>query len=468
VGILLKSEPIDGEALVGPATHFLSHAYQLDFLFSVDAAEEWALRNPHSGPHFFYFDLLVLNQHAQPPVIAPEVLWREFVGGVQSVGHTLLVLDFERMLPLTRAWCLAEIVAGMGIEGTFEVIMPPAEKSRFLAALQGQFDSIAIMTCCVDLEKATAWHGAECLVDGACRDVPDRVTVCPNHVSFIRAAVANSMGFFKANTCIIGHLREWMEASARRALNELALERAASPLMRSLANLLRNSGKLRDAELLYLEALEGRSRTEPDLATLSVLHDFAHLREAQGLLNVAEELFRESRDGRLRALSSSHRDTLASTGDLARLLMKQDRLEEAEPLLLEAFNSRRQPLFLSHCDTLASTSNLGCLRMRQGRLTDAEPLLIEAYEGRRDGLGEFHPVTLVSASDLATLRTKQEKYSEAELLLIVVLSGRWRTLGDAHSSTVDSICSLASLLEAQGRRDMALPLYQQALLRFPK
>ena len=43
-------------------------------------------------------------------------------------SHTLLVLTYHNTLPLTRAWCLSEIVTGVGGgEGAFEVIMPPEE-----------------------------------------------------------------------------------------------------------------------------------------------------------------------------------------------------------------------------------------------------------------------------------------------------------------------------------------------------
>ena len=51
---LLRARP-NGAELVGPATHFLSHAYSMPFLYSLDAAAAWAARNPRGdgAPHFF-------------------------------------------------------------------------------------------------------------------------------------------------------------------------------------------------------------------------------------------------------------------------------------------------------------------------------------------------------------------------------------------------------------------------------
>ena len=116
--------------------------------------------------------------------VQPEVLWAEFAGGVASVGHLLLVLAFDNPVPLTRAWSIVEIVAGVGevkpdllhSKGPMgraddlkkvEVIMPPAEEARFLDALVRDFDAIVHRVCAVDLRAARAWHGVECLVGGA-------------------------------------------------------------------------------------------------------------------------------------------------------------------------------------------------------------------------------------------------------------------------------------------------------------
>ena len=116
---LLRALP-NGAELVGNATHFLSHAYSMPFLCSVDAAAAWAARNPRAGgaPHFFYFDLLVVNQHGQTMGVTPEILWEEFAGGVRSVGYVFFVrvlaseliprvflFNLTRFLAATRCSC---------------------------------------------------------------------------------------------------------------------------------------------------------------------------------------------------------------------------------------------------------------------------------------------------------------------------------------------------------------------------
>ena len=51
-----------GSPHVAPATAFLSHAYDDEFLGVVDAVAALEAREPASAGSFYYFDLLVVNQ----------------------------------------------------------------------------------------------------------------------------------------------------------------------------------------------------------------------------------------------------------------------------------------------------------------------------------------------------------------------------------------------------------------------
>ena len=117
------------------ANRFISHAYDYKFLNVIDAIEAREGRGSRCEPLFFYFDLLVVNQHGQSAVVAPETLMEEFGGGVRSIGYTLLVLEWDNPLPLTRAWCLLEIGTSLLHGGVLEVIMPPQSAAKFAASL---------------------------------------------------------------------------------------------------------------------------------------------------------------------------------------------------------------------------------------------------------------------------------------------------------------------------------------------
>jgi hypothetical protein len=133
---VLRAMP-DAAALVGRATQFFSHAYTYSFLDAVDAIAAWDARNARADgqPNYFYFDLLVVNQHAQHSVVPFEVLRDEFGSGVRSIGATLFLLDFAEPVSLARAWCVFEVATSLACGALFTVVMAPRSEAAFRAAL---------------------------------------------------------------------------------------------------------------------------------------------------------------------------------------------------------------------------------------------------------------------------------------------------------------------------------------------
>ena len=458
---LLSALP-NGAELVGPATHFLSHAYAMPFLFSVDAAAAWAARNPDGAPHFFYFDLLSVNQHGQNMGVTPEVLWEEFAGGVLSVGHTLLVLTYDNPLPLTRAWCLAEIVTGLGeAGGKFEVVLPPEEESKFRAALVHDFYSIESKTCNVDLKLATAWHGGECLVGGVCRNVASgEVSVCTNDLQFVRDAVEREMGFFEANKRVIGRMRQWMLGAGRAALDELpAIQRPLSTLINHVGRLLHACGEVPEAEALYREELEGtvRARGRAHPSALYAITGLASVLHARGALSEALPLYREALEGwRIELGSEEHPTTLGAASNVATVLTDMGEFGEAEPLMRRVCVAKRRVLGPLDPSTLGSIGGLARALEGLKRLPEALPFFREALSLKRHVLTDAHPDTLNAMNSLAGALAARGCLCEAESLYREALSGRRRTLGDSHPDTLDSLSNLAAFLTRPFMQEFSL------------
>ena len=119
---------------VAPATAFISHAYDDEFLGAVDAIAALEAREGTSA--FYYFDLLVVNQHGQGAVVPFEVLQDEFGESVRAIGRTLLYLRWEDPIPLRRAWCVFEMGTTLDVGAGLKVIMPPADVASFKEALE--------------------------------------------------------------------------------------------------------------------------------------------------------------------------------------------------------------------------------------------------------------------------------------------------------------------------------------------
>ena len=362
--------------------------YTDSFLDVLEAITAWEVRLPAGAPPvFYYFDLLVVNQHGQSAAVAHDVLWREFTSSVRAIGRTLVVLtlDAAKQGPLTRARCVAEIAAGLQGDGagdgagSFEVIMTPRERARFVEELTGDFDKIVQRTCTVDLERAHVRHSDECLENGVCRDVAaDRVAACSNDLPLVLANVRREISFKDVNQRVIARMREFMLAEARVALaaEHDADKRAGSRLQFFIARLLNDCGQLAEAEVLLHETAEVRRR----------------------LLGVEAQ------------------NTIAAIGALAIVLKDQGKVDEAEPLYREDVAASRRTLGDAHSDTLASISNLGMLLQARGDLEGAERLYREVPAASRRTLGDAHPSTLVSISRLDLLLEDRGDLDGAEPL----------------------------------------------------
>ena len=178
---------MDG-AHVAPATAFVSHAYDDEFLGMVDAIATLEAREGSSA--FYYFDLLVVNQHGQDAIVPFEVLRDEFGQSVRAIGRTLLYLRWSNPIPLGRAWCVFEMGITLAVGKGLRVIMPPADVASFKHALENDFDSLTFKTCRVDVEKATA------------REANDLVN--------IQRAIVEGGGFLKTNQLVIEAMKGWM------------------------------------------------------------------------------------------------------------------------------------------------------------------------------------------------------------------------------------------------------------------
>jgi len=216
---------------------------------------------------------------------------------IGKLKRTLLVLEWDDPKPLSRAWCLWEMVSTIDTRSEFHVLMSPKNHKSFATALVKDFKNLVFKTCNVDLKSAQAFN--------------------PSDRDNIFKAVEATAGFDEVNKVVIGIMRKWMVESGKEALLGLPEEeRAVSALQNNLAKLLQDQGKLNEAEPLFREALEGRRRTLGDThpSTLNSINNLGLLLEDQGKLNEAESLFREALEVRRRtwvALIIPH--SLAST-----------------------------------------------------------------------------------------------------------------------------------------------------------
>jgi len=236
---------------VTKAIVFVSHAWGHEFLDVVAALE--AYDATRRAPTVFWFDIFSNNQHKT--AVRDFTWWQTvFRDNIGKLKRTLLVLAWNDPKPLSRAWCLWEMVSTVNTSSNFQVLMSPKNHASFAAALVGDFDSIVFKTCNVDLSKAQAFN--------------------PSDRDNIFKAVKETAGMDEVNKQVIGIMREWMAKSGREALKGLPEKgEPASVLRAQVAHLFQDQGKFGDAEALLRivlgERRSARGDTDPDTLTVT-------------------------------------------------------------------------------------------------------------------------------------------------------------------------------------------------------
>ena len=192
---LPKFASLDASRLIGPANVFVSHAWSYSFSTPLCVMRQFAKQHPGS---FFWFDVLINNQHnlgaaESKPIDMYNWLCTTFKESICSIGRVLLVVSpWHAPVPLTRAWCLFEIMTSLkaGNDAVqFDIMLPLAQRELLKNGLAENFRAILDALETIDAEKATAMK------------IEDR--------DAIFASIQMSLGFANFNKIMNEKLRNW-------------------------------------------------------------------------------------------------------------------------------------------------------------------------------------------------------------------------------------------------------------------
>jgi tetratricopeptide (TPR) repeat protein len=197
--------------------------------------------------------------------------------------------------------------------------------------------------------------------------------------------------------------------------------------------------------------------------TLSVRAKLAAAYQAAGRLNEAIPLYERALAGHEWVLGSDHPDTLALRGSLAAAYRAAGRQDDAIIVFERTLADRERVMGRDHPGTLTACANLAAAYHAGGRPADAVSLLKRTLAGRRRALGPDHPDTLSSCGTLAYAYRSAGKLKDAIPLYKETLAGRERALGPDHPDTLTARGNLASAYHTARRLKDAVPLYEQNL-----
>jgi serine/threonine protein kinase/tetratricopeptide (TPR) repeat protein len=176
---------------------------------------------------------------------------------------------------------------------------------------------------------------------------------------------------------------------------------------------------LRTAEQELRRVLELRQQLLPedheDIATS--LNNLACVLRDQGRLAEAESMCQDALTRRRRQLGDEHPATVTSLDNMASILLAQGRLAAAETGFQMALGMRRKRFGEEHPAVAQSLNDLAEVWRQQGKLAEAEDGFQHALALRRRGLGALHPSTLESLLNLLQVLAEQSKFEQGDTLL---------------------------------------------------
>ncbi len=219
-------------------------------------------------------------------------------------------------------------------------------------------------------------------------------------------------------------------AADRRLQTTLATARS------SLSTLLREAGRLDEAEQLTREVLAWRLATFGERAptTLTSRHNLALVLYARGDLAAAQAELRGVLALRREVLGDDHAATLTSWQTLANILAEDKQYAQAAEAARTSMEGFERMAGEAHVQTLAAMNSLAYILEQQGRSGEAEALYrrIIAIQQRA---GSGHPSAFAPRNNLAMLLMDAGELTAAEAEFASLVADATRAVGPGHLMT---------------------------------
>ena len=301
------------EELVGEATCFFSYSWTGTTLRDLLAAVERVLAKLEADGtrRYVWIDILCASQNLLQGVIKDPAMSSAEVGGIEDAistageflfymeplsgewnapPHAFLLAEqgdpeegWVRRGPaaLTRAWCIFELAKSLSKGCKLHVLLSEKSEAEFEDKMHNDaygFLWVGQILARVDVKQA-------------------QITKAEDREYILGEVGKLPGGMGAVNSSVMGALSGWVVDEAQAMLEAVPeAERGRSGLLSNVAILLKNQGRLAEAETLQRERLALRRAKSGDRSpnTLGALGNLAVNLQKQGKLAQAEPLFREA------------------------------------------------------------------------------------------------------------------------------------------------------------------------------
>ncbi|EQC25219.1 hypothetical protein SDRG_16916 [Saprolegnia diclina VS20] len=423
-----------------PARYYVSHAWPYLFVDVVESLHVFFSDKP-SADAVVWLDLFCNSQHANTDFASLTRIISSAIGAIQRV--VMVLLPWDRPIPLTRAWCVYEVYVAVASRSHFDVAMTEAETNRFTA--HASVESFFDMLGHVKSEASESYD--------------------PSDKAQIVATIHSTIGFRDMDTMVFRVFENWMTSTLLAKVDATPQTLGRSNWRFKLGSLYHVQGKYDLAEAAFDACVSARltllGGDHPE--TLSAQAHLARTYKAQGKYAIAATLLRQCHDVSKRTGQEESPTALLVLDTLAATHQCLGQYGDAEALFESCLTNRRRTLGDAHQSTMVTMGNLASLYQAQGKYELAAPLYERCLAASIASVGHDNPNTLILRNNVAVNKSALHDYASAEVLYAQCLSDSERILGPDHPSTLATMNNLAATYYHQRKLEVAETLYTQCL-----
>jgi tetratricopeptide (TPR) repeat protein len=185
--------------------------------------------------------------------------------------------------------------------------------------------------------------------------------------------------------------------------------------------------------------LEGTEKRE---ALLDAIESLSSLYADQSKLAEAEQMYKQTLQGKKEAFGSTHPSTLDTINNLGVLYQKQDKLSEAEQMYKQALQGYKETLgdiqIRTYGPALDVMHNMGALYARQKEYTRAQEAYTDALTGYQAISGPYHSICLKISARIDKIATYLPAKSEESVSQLSTGPGIAGSSNENHTDVNDT------------------------------
>lgn len=229
--------------------------------------------------------------------------------------------------------------------------------------------------------------------------------------------------------------------------------------------LMKHKAKLRQAEALFIEALEMCQRLRPagDRGTATIMNNIGTTRQSLGDARGAADMLTASLTMRRRLFPDGNSDVAQTLQNLAWVRQTQGDHEASVRHGKEALKILRRDTHGDDFDLAIAIDNLASALLDAKKYAEAEPLAREALAMERRLVSGDDPDVAQTLDTLGLIQLKRKRLSESAQNLTAALAMRRALFSDRSSSIAETLKHMAWLHEELSQFDEAEAEYHEAI-----